>query len=115
MTTLVEIKAVDELYPLYGIASISTSGTALAGALAAKDGLPGIAVDPQLLARLDVAVGSRVKIGTGEFEVRDTIAREPDRISDGIVFGPRVIMSLDGLANDAASSSRAASSPGSTG
>ncbi|CAN5267723.1 FtsX-like permease family protein [soil metagenome] len=95
-TALIEIKAADALYPLYGVLNLSGNG-ALADAVSVRDGVPGVAVDPMLLARLDLAVGDRVKIGSAAFEIRDTILHEPDRISDGIVIAPRVIMSLDGL------------------
>src|SRR6185295_4177993 len=36
---------------------------------------------------------SAITIGATQFEVRDTITREPDRIADGILFGPRILMS----------------------
>lgn len=94
-TTLVEIKAADGRYPLYGTLTLQ-HGT-LADALAERGGVLGIAADPMLLARLGAKAGERITIGSAEFEIRDTITMEPDRISDGIVIGPRVLMSLAGL------------------
>ena len=106
-TTLVEIKAVDAHYPLYGTLALLSGGCTLADALAVRDGTSGVAVDPLLLARLGITAGDRVKLGTIDVEVRDTIGSEPDRISDGIVLGPRVLMSR-GHCGRPASSSRAA-------
>jgi putative ABC transport system permease protein len=91
-TTLVEIKAVDDLYPLYGTVELEGGGS-LADALVVKGGRPGIVADPLLLGRLGLAPGAEVKIGSATFDLRGVIAREPDRISDGILLGPRVLMS----------------------
>ncbi|MBM3521252.1 MAG: ABC transporter permease, partial [Alphaproteobacteria bacterium] len=95
--TLAEAKTLDGAYPLYGAAAL-TSGMPLADALERRDGRFGVAVDPLLLARLDLAVGETLRIGNGEFEVRAVIAVEPDRISDGIILGPRLFLSDEALA-----------------
>src|SRR4051794_21934892 len=58
-SALVEIKAVDAAYPLFGTVALEPAG-ALDAALAAQDGVYGAAVDPALLARLDLKVGARV-------------------------------------------------------
>jgi putative ABC transport system permease protein len=94
--TLVEIKAVDERYPFYGSVALD-DGTSFRDALVLKDGRFGIAVDPLLLGRLGVSQGATIKIGSAEFQVRGIIAREPDRISDNILLGPRVLMSEEAL------------------
>jgi putative ABC transport system permease protein len=95
-TALVEVKAADAAYPLYGALTL-TNGGDFQAALAEKDGKFGVVVDELLLGRLSVPEGSLVKIGNTEFVLRGLIAKEPDRLADGIVLGPRVIMSLDGL------------------
>jgi putative ABC transport system permease protein len=94
--TLIELKAADAAYPLYGGVSLEQSGQ-LADVLAVKDGLPGAAVDPQALIRLEAAVGDRLTIGEQEFEIRAVIAREPDRATEGLTLGPRVMIALDAL------------------
>jgi putative ABC transport system permease protein len=91
-TTLIEAKAVDELYPLYGTLQI-TGGGDLKTALAKQDGFYGAVADELLLGRLDIKPGDKIKIGTSEVVLRGLIANEPDRISDGIVLGPRIILS----------------------
>ncbi len=88
MTALVEIKAIDDLYPLYGVIDLSPAGD-IKAALADD----GVAVDPVLLERLGAKLGDRIRIGGKDFTLRALIAKEPDRISDGLVLGPRVMMS----------------------
>lgn len=91
-TVLVEIKAADQAYPLYGTVELEGGGK-LADGLSQKDGVFGAVVDPLLLGRLMVKPGDRIKVGDIQFEIRGIIAKEPDRIADGIIFGPRVLMS----------------------
>jgi putative ABC transport system permease protein len=90
--SLVEIKAVDGAYPLYGAVKLEPS-IPLAGALAEKDGAFGAAADPVLLARLNVAPGAKLTVGGATFEIRAALANEPDKLAAGIVFGPRLLIS----------------------
>ena len=57
----------------------------------------GAVADPLLMGRLGMQGRRQVKIGTIEFELRGLIAKEPDRLADGIVLGPRVLMSEEAL------------------
>src|SRR4051794_29002496 len=59
---LVELKAVEAASPLSGPGVLDPAGD-LASALAEHDGVFGAAVDPALLARLNLAPGARVTIG----------------------------------------------------
>jgi putative ABC transport system permease protein len=94
---LIEIKAADARYPLYG--SVALQGApSLDTALALRGPHYGIAVDPLLMDRLGLRLGDRLKIGDALFDLRAAITREPDRIADGFVLGPRVLMSHEGLA-----------------
>ncbi|BBE73410.1 ABC transporter permease [Oharaeibacter diazotrophicus] len=96
-SALVEIKAVDDAYPLSGTVAFEQP-VRLADALAPRpDGRFGVAVDPLLLARLDAAVGDAVTIGRATMVVTATVAAEPDKIGSGIDFGPRVMMSRAAL------------------
>ena len=102
-SVLVELKAVDGRYPLFGrLRTRGGDGTraSLAAALAHAGGTWGALVDPALVDRLALAEGDALAIGGIEFEVRGTIEREPDRAGSGAPFGfwPRVLVSLDGLA-----------------
>jgi putative ABC transport system permease protein len=95
-STLVEMKAVDSAYPLYGQLAFNQA-VASADIYALKNGVHGIAVDDLLLGRLGLKLGDQVKIGTVPLEVRATIKTEPDRIADGIVLGPRLLLSHEAL------------------
>ena len=49
------------------------------------------------LGRLGIKPGDRIKLGSIEIAIRGLIATEPDRISDGIVLGPRLLLSEEAL------------------
>src|SRR5262249_47743185 len=41
--------------------------------------------------------GARIRIGEGLFDIRATLTSEPDKLAGGIGFGPRLLISQDGL------------------
>lgn len=94
--TLVEMKAVDNTYPLFGQAALDPPGT-LAAALAQRDGTFGAAADPVLLARLGIKPGARLTVGNANFEIRAALTSEPDKLAGGIGFGSRLLVSQDAL------------------
>jgi putative ABC transport system permease protein len=94
--TLVEAKAVDTLYPTAGTLETQPAGSP-ADLLAERDGTFGAIADPALFDRLDLKPGQVITIGGARFEVRARIVSEPDKIATGIGFGPRLILSQDGL------------------
>ncbi len=96
-STLVEIKATDDNYPLYG--ALTYEQPAGKDIYIQKDGVYGVAVDPLLLGRLGLKIGDPLMIGSARLQIRASIKSEPDRISDGIVFGPRLLMSHQALAS----------------
>jgi putative ABC transport system permease protein len=93
---LVEIKAVDEAYPLAGGPALDPA-LPLADALAERGGAYGIVADPALLARLGLTIGGRLMIGEAPFEVRAVLTSESDRLASGIRFGPPVLISQEAL------------------
>ena len=93
---LVELKAVDGAYPLYGKAALEPD-MPLDRALAQREGAFGAAVDPALLARLDLQPGARLTIGQATIEITAVIRTEPDKLASGMAFGPRVIISETAL------------------
>ncbi|MFN4141012.1 ABC transporter permease [Aestuariivirga sp.] len=95
-TTLIEAKAVDGSYPLYGAVKLE-GGMALADAIATRDGMRGAAADPLLMGRLGITPGDRIRLGSIEVEIRALIESEPDRLSDGIVLGPRLLLTEETL------------------
>ncbi|MBX9465304.1 MAG: ABC transporter permease [Aquamicrobium sp.] len=94
--TLVEVKAVDGLYPLYG-AFVAEPAMPLDEILAETDGVYGAAAADILFDRLGLSIGDRVSLGNVEFELRAQVVSEPDAISDGFGLAPRLMVSLDGL------------------
>jgi putative ABC transport system permease protein len=94
--TLVEMKAVDGVYPLYGEAVLDPPAT-LAKTLARRGGAFGAAADPVLLTRLDIKPGARLTIGNATFEIRAALTSEPDKLAGGIGFGPRLLVSQEAL------------------
>jgi putative ABC transport system permease protein len=89
---LVEVKAVDQAYPLYGEVKLDPA-MPLADALAEKNGRFGAAADETLLARLGVKAGDTLTIGNITLDVRATLTNEPDKLAGGLGFGPRLLMS----------------------
>ncbi|MGH6790550.1 MAG: ABC transporter permease, partial [Pseudolabrys sp.] len=89
---LVEVKAVDAAYPLFGQAALTPPGS-LADALAERNGAFGAAADPTLMTRLDLEGGARVTVGGATIEIRAALANEPDKLAGGIGFGPRLLIS----------------------
>src|ERR1043166_4270654 len=89
---LVELKAVDEAYPLFGAVGLEPAGD-LRAALAERDGVFGAAVDPALLARLNLGLGDQVTDGTAKIELRAVLKNEPDKLAGGLAFGPRLLIS----------------------
>ncbi len=94
---LVEIKAVDGAYPTVGQVEFDPPGMP-ADALAVRGGVFGAAVDPALFARLEVAPGTRIRVGEAEFELRAALKSEPDKLAGGVTFGPRLMISQEALA-----------------
>ena len=95
-TALVEIKAVDNAYPLDGAVRLDP-GQPLSAALATRDGAFGAAADPALLARLDLKPGDRITVGSATIEIRAALAFEPDKLAGGIGFGPRLVIGAEAL------------------
>jgi len=91
-TTLVDVKAVDGAYPLLGDVATAPD-MALAALLARQRGAFGAAADPTLLTRLALKPGDRITIGNAVIELRAALTGEPDKLSSGIGFGPRLLIS----------------------
>lgn len=88
---LVELKAVEESYPLVGAAAVF-GAPSLADALARRDGHWGAAVSSDLLEALALGVGDRLRLGAAEVAIRAVLEHEPDRAFRAFSLGPRVII-----------------------
>jgi putative ABC transport system permease protein len=95
---LVELKAVDALYPLYGALSLDP-GQPLSSTLAPDStGRWGLVADPRIWTRLGLEPGDVVRIGEADFRVTARLEREPDGLTRGLTFGPPVLVSREALA-----------------
>ncbi len=93
---LVELKAVDAVYPLYG-ALVLRPAMNSADALGRRDGRFGAVAEETLLNRLGAAVGDVLQAGDQTFEVRAVIDSEPDRVANAFSLGPRLMVSSAGF------------------
>jgi putative ABC transport system permease protein len=94
---LVELKGVDDRWPLFGAPKLSPVQD-LHDALACEDdGVCGVAAEQTLLDRLHVKRGDLIKLGDATFRIMATLDSEPDRISTGFSLGPRLLVSARGL------------------
>jgi len=94
---LVQVKAVDDAYPLYGSVGLA-DGAPLGASIAPAAGLPGMAAHGALMDRLGLAIGDVVRLGAQDFRIAARLEAEPDGGATGFGFGPRVIVRLDALA-----------------
>ncbi|MDX8432496.1 ABC transporter permease [Mesorhizobium abyssinicae] len=94
---LVEAKAVDDAYPLFG-ALATEPALPRAALFGERSGVFGAAAPERLFDRLNLKLGDRVKLGGATFELRARLVNEPDAVSDGFGFAPRLLVSSEGLA-----------------
>lgn len=84
----VELKAVDDAWPLYGTLTLA-DGRTVGAPSPGEAWLARGAID-----RLGIEVGERFRIGTQEVTAAGVIADEPDRLSEGFQLGPTVIVDV---------------------
>jgi putative ABC transport system permease protein len=94
---LVELKAVDARWPLFGEPRFIPSQNLRDVVACEDDGVCGAAAEQTLLDRLHVKRGDLIKLGNGTFRVMGALDKEPDRISTGFSLGPRLLISSRGL------------------
>lgn len=86
---LVELKAVDAAYPLYG-ALVLDPPVALGPGM--------VALDPLVAERLSLKPGDAVRLGEARLTVAALIAAEPDKVATPAIFGPRAMIAAETLA-----------------
>jgi len=87
----IELKAVDDAYPLYGELRLTDGRTVSTPAADAAW------IGAALAERLGLSPGESVRLGEASFRVDGIIASEPDRLGEGFTFGPVLIVSMEGL------------------
>ena len=95
---LVELKAVDSAWPLFGQPSFTPEQKRTDVLACEDDGVCGAAVEQTMLDRLHVTRGDLIRIGDATMRVMGLIASEPDRIASGFSLGPHVLVSDKALA-----------------
>ena len=95
---LVELKAVDGNWPLFGAPRFAPPQN-LADVIACEgDHVCGVAAEQALFDRLKVARGDLVRLGNATFRLMGVLEKEPDRVSTGFSLGPRLLLSIPGVA-----------------
>ena len=99
-TQLVELKAVEDQYPLYGQVEMIPQQS-LQDSLAPLDcpSLPcfGAVVQESLLISFGLQLHDHLKIGQAWFAVTGILVKEPDRVASAFSLGPRVLISRQAL------------------
>ena len=91
-SVLVELKGVDQAYPLYGSFRLAE------GALSARPSGNEVAIGQELADRLSVRIGERIRIGNSDFRIIGFIAEEPDRVGQGFTLGSTALVDRSGIA-----------------
>ncbi|MBK1635560.1 ABC transporter permease [Rhodovulum adriaticum] len=89
---LTQVKGVDGAYPLFGQVELDPA-VPLADALAGN----GAVMERVLADRLGLRPGDTFRLGTGTYEFRAVLTREPDGAGDGFGLGPRLIVRTQAL------------------
>lgn len=93
----IEVKAVDNAYPLYGTVDLE-SGRSITEAFSPVSGLPSAIVERSFLTTTNAKIGDTLVMGDQTYYLSDVLMREPDRLSAGrFMVGPRVLVSLASL------------------
>jgi len=93
-SALVEVKAVDAPYPLYG--EVAVIAPENAGTEWRKPDT--VLAQPLLLDRLGIEIGDTLKIGEATVTLGGTLGEQPDRLADRLSYGPKLLMSRETLA-----------------
>jgi len=90
---MVELRAVEEGFPYYGVMHLAD------GVSYRHDLLRGfgVIVRPELMAQLDVNVGDALTIGSQRYTIRGVLESEPGRRLGAFSMGPRVFVALADL------------------
>lgn len=95
--TLVELKSVDLIYPLFGKVALDPDQPLHAALQKDDQGRYGAVGEPALVQRLGLEPGDTIKLGDTTFVFRGTILNEPDRGAQVFNLGPRLMISSAAL------------------
>jgi putative ABC transport system permease protein len=99
---IIELKAVESAYPLYGAIRLDPAQSL--DVLLHPDERHcgghicfGAVVQESLLIRMGLSVGDELKIGHAMFLINGLVRTEPDRMANAFTLGPRVMITQEGL------------------
>ena len=95
---LTQIKAVDDLYPLYGELRLDND-LLPKDAFKPVNGIPGAIMRKALVERLGLTIGSEFRLGFNTFRLSGVILQEPDETGGNFSLGPRTMVLLEDLTN----------------
>jgi putative ABC transport system permease protein len=90
---MVELRAVQREFPLYGTVGLQ-EGQVYSYELLQNHG---VLVRPELLTTLGLVVGDQLSLGQAVFTIRGVLMSEPGRRVGGFSLGPRVLIAMDDL------------------
>ena len=107
-TQLIELKAVEPVYPFYGALKTTPNrpvseliaaqaDACAAGGTAETLDCYGAIVQDSLLIKMGLQIGDHIKIGQALFAITSTLKHEPDRVASAFSLGPRVMISQPAL------------------
>ncbi len=91
---LVELRAIDRHFPLYGEIVLEEAGVANASRRAALNQEAKVWIDTELRSQLHVDVGDFVQIGEARFQVQDMVQKDSGRSGMGVALAPRIYLGL---------------------
>ncbi|NNF52146.1 MAG: FtsX-like permease family protein [Gammaproteobacteria bacterium] len=94
-STLVEVRAVSERYPLRGELRVRDDFFAPAGVADTVPRSTEAWADPRLLARLDAAPGARLSVGAADISVSRLLDHVPDRGWRFVDLAPTLLINID--------------------
>lgn len=93
----VDIRAVDEAYPLIGEVGLSGGESELQQALEKRGQRWGVVVTQSFLDKFGVAIGDEVELGPVEGVITARLDSVPDRIGTPGAFGPEATLALEAM------------------
>lgn len=92
LSRLVEVRAVQQNFPLYGDVVLERKGRISSGDLKDLEGAGAAWVYPEILSQLGVKVGSNIHIGGLAFRVTDVVTTDSTQSSIGFALAPKIFI-----------------------
>ncbi len=89
---LVELKAVDGRWPLFGAPKLAPAQTISDALACEEDQVCGAVAEQAFVDRLRIQRGDLFRVGNATFRLMGVLVTEPDRISTGFSLGPRLLV-----------------------